>query len=109
MRFNYINEDNIQKSLIDFSNGDTFSLFKLALSSLDSPGNLLNDSNFIINMFSIVDKEEDKNFLFDLMISRNLNLIRNYIEIDDKKISSGKVGPISEYLINAFRELTSNN
>ncbi|NCQ51783.1 hypothetical protein GW796_07810 [archaeon] len=87
MRFNYINEDNIQKSLIDFSNGDTFSLFKLALSSLDSPGNLLNDSNFIINMFSIVDKEEDKNFLFDLMISRNLNLIRNYIEIDDKKIT----------------------
>ncbi|NCS99120.1 aminotransferase IV [Candidatus Parcubacteria bacterium] len=44
-----------------------------------------------------------------LITSSGKAMVLPIVKIDDKKISSGKVGPISEYLINAFRELTSNN
>jgi len=84
MSFDYLDEKKVEKSIIDFSEGNTFPLFKLALSSLYDARKILDDQNFIINMFKNLNNYQEKMEFIDLLIDKRIKFLT---EVDSNDTS----------------------
>jgi hypothetical protein len=76
----YTNDDDVIKSLKDYSEGNTFSIFKLALESLYNARGLIEDSNFVINMFKNIGNNNDKDAFINFILDKNIYLNQEYTE-----------------------------
>jgi hypothetical protein len=81
----YTSEENIENSLKLFSQGDTFSLFKLALKSIYEP-RLLKDTNFIIDMLRTGVSGDNKKEFLELLIDKNMNFGEEHKEENPSKL-----------------------
>jgi hypothetical protein len=82
----HTSDDDIAKALRSYSNGDTFSLFKLALESIYNSRHLLDDANFIINMFKNVSNIDDKNSFIDFLFDKHIYFDQLYIENNQEQL-----------------------
>lgn len=76
----YTSDDDVVNSLKSYSEGDTFSLFKLALESLYNARGLLEDSTFVVNMFNNIRNINDKNAFINFILDKNIYLDREHTE-----------------------------
>lgn len=76
----YTNDDDVAKSLKDYSEGNTFSLFKLAIESLYNTRTLFEDSSFVLNMFKNITSDNDKESFIKFILDKNIYLDKEYTE-----------------------------
>lgn len=76
----------VEMSVKEFSEGNTFSLFKIALNSLYNSRELLSDSTFVLNMFRNTSKLEDRKQFLDLLLDINISLDKTYAETNEEEI-----------------------
>jgi hypothetical protein len=82
----YTSDDDISNALKSYSQGDTFSLFKLALESIYNSRQLLDDANFIINMLKNVSNNNDKNSFIDFILDKHIYLDQLYTETNPEEL-----------------------
>ena len=88
MGFSYIKESDIENSLREFSKGHTYSLFKLALSSIYNDRELLLEPGFILNIFKTIKSEEDIKDFTELLKDKRIDFSAPYTENDPKNLET---------------------
>lgn len=73
----YFNDDEKLKVLKEFSQGNTFSLFKAVFASFDSKNSLLKDDDFILGLLQNLDENGKSEFL-DYFVERRYKLNHDY-------------------------------
>lgn len=82
----YINEQDAEVSLKNFAQGDTFSLFKLALQSIYEPRELLKDSGFVISMLKTPLTGNNKLDFLELLIDNSIDFSKVHIETNAENL-----------------------
>ena len=95
----FYNDEEIAKSLKSYSNGNTFSLFKLALDSLYNSRTILDDSKFIIDMFKNIGNDNDKISFLNFIIEKNIALDDLYTETNTEDLEK-----FNEYWKNSIEQ-----
>lgn len=85
MGFTYLQNKDINASLQDFADGNIFTLFKLALSNMDDPREIL-DNQFILKIISNINNI-NKNSFIDLLIEKYIDFNAIYEEQDSVRIN----------------------
>jgi len=85
-----ISEEEIKKSLQDFSEGNYFPLFRLALTSISNQKEILANPEFVLNVFKKIKNDEDKNHFVDLLIEHKIDFGQGYIENNSSNLHSFK-------------------
>ncbi len=84
----YYNDEKIAESLKSYSEGNTFSLFKLTLENLYNSRVILEDSKFIINMFKNISNYNDKVSFLDFIMDKNISLDSLYTETNTEDLNN---------------------
>ncbi len=82
----YINENDIENSLNEFSKGNTFSLFKLALSNIYNQRELLNTPGFIVNLIKNLNPQDDVENYLNLILDNRCDLTVLYEETNQSNL-----------------------